>query len=177
MRKSILLLTLMISCIPCLAQKYKEEWTGILMKEGAIMCFIFDYSNTVFDNYSFDDYCELDPDFSDDLKDAESRYWKTFLKEAVVNKWFKERKIKIRQNPDDADYFVVIIPSRFKKKGDFKGEMKLIDKEGNTLALFHNIWGVGGSFGSFTNLIGDAYERHAMAMCEIFGNAMKEGKL
>lgn len=175
-KKYFILLSLLIS-LSCPAQNYTEHWSGTQFKAGSSLSFNFDYTGTKFNNYDYEDIVAIDPDFPKDLIDAELKYKNTFFKCSLKDKGFKDRNINVKIVPNDPDYIIVIHPYDFKRKGDFIGEMTIVDKAGNKVAYFENINGFGGTFGSLANLIGDAYKQHAEIMCKILGDAMREGKL
>lgn len=179
MKKLLLPLCLLLFSLACPAQiyNYTEHWSGTRLKAGSSISFTFDYTDTKFNNYDYEDLVAIDDDFPEDLQDAELKYKNTFFKCSLKDKGFKGRNINVKIVPKAPDYFIVIHPYEFTRKGSFVGRMSIIDKDGNVIAWFEDIRGFGGTFGSLANLIGDAYKNHAEAMSKILGEAMIKGKL
>lgn len=178
MKRFLVSFFLLINVFSVLAQNYSEEFHGAQLEKGSTLAFVFDYTDTKFKMiFTFEEYLAIDPDFAEDLHEAEMRYVKQFSLKAADNKMFRERELRVQIIYKDPDYRIIIHPYAFNEQGSFVGEMKILDREDNVIAVFQNISAEGGAFGSYTNLIGDGYENNAKKMVPRFARAMKKGYL
>lgn len=153
MKKIIFILALFVSIT---AGAQKLTWYQEIPKECSKINITFDYSTALMKGMSFDENVIEDEAFPQDVREAETRFITTFNNYAS-----RHKNAFLISRAIDFDYFMVVIPSIIRPNGDFKGDIVIRNKDGETIAKMEKISKRGGTYGSFPNLMGDGYENVA----------------
>ena len=179
-RKYLITVLSLLLAIPCFAQRDFEnhrvipDWKNVKIPDDSKIGVVFDYSNTVFKGLSYEDYCDLDEDFSKDIKESESRFILRFVD--LLTK-MRKKSLYYSKSLENASYIMTIIPNSLADNGTFNGEVVIKDKEDNIIASFKVINCYGGKIGSYTNLIGDGYENMAKYLVDAIQSGINRKKI
>ena len=166
--------------IPCFAQRDFEshrvipDWNNVKIPDGSKIGVVFDYSNTIFKGLSYEDYCDLDKDFSKDIKESESRFILRFVD--LMSK-LRKKSFYYSKSLENANYIMTVIPNTLADNGTFNGIVVIKDKEEKVIASFKVMNCYGGKIGSYTNLIGDGYENLAKYLVDTIQSGINRKRI
>lgn len=150
------------------AQVYSTaDWGSFKLRGDEKFGVMFDYKGGEYNGYPYKEFIDEFPDFLTEVKEVESRFI------AEINDCFsdssKERLSRLRFTTklDNKEYILLVRIGQVDKHGDTGVNAYIVDKNG-IVASLKNVWGDGGRFGSFSNLMGDGMENVARNIYKSF---------
>ena len=199
MKRILLIALTVVMQLPLNAQKLVTD--GFLLPEDGVVSVTFDYGKARLKDMPFTGFCDLNPEFLNEKKDAEKRFIermnnniKVFAKESEATLWgglkktnrhFRGEKTSVYDvvcnliflpDKDASVMKIVVIPSAVDSDGNFSGVVVLTNGAGES-ATIEDVKGKGGTFGSFVNLMGDGFESAADKICRVIVRAIIKDRL
>ncbi len=156
MKKTLFLVFVLMLCITSVhAQKSKKISLDFLKNEKELNV-IFDYSEAKFEKKLAEDYFAQE--------NAKNKDWEAKYKEAMITKFIAaingelSNGCRVRRESQNVKYQLIVKVIKIDDDCDTDAEILVTEINSiNILAQF-SVYGAAGSFGSFTNLCGDAIE-------------------
>lgn len=158
----ITLLGLIIAVSPSFAQfqqtpRASVDWNGIKLPDNTVIAISFEIENAKFGGLSYKDRVAVDPELATDLPDAVQRCVDSANHE--MKKWvqsYRPQTIFFTAETEGREYHIHFIVKSVWSDGYTIADATFTTPTG--VAIFSNLRGPGGQYGSFVNLMGDGFE-------------------
>ena len=130
----------------------KVDWNGIKLADNIVIGISFDIAKAKFAGLSYEDRCEVDPELKTDFQEVVARFIKSANDE--MGKYIYE--IYFSPKVEGKDNYIVFNVKTVGQGGWIIADAKLVTPSG--VATFTDLYGKGGVFGTFMNLMGDGCE-------------------
>ena len=130
----------------------KVDWNGVKLEENIVIGVSFVVDKATFGGLSYEDRCEVDPELVTEFQDAVARCVNAAnnkLEEYVYNIYFGTKT-------EGKPYTLTFNVRSVSTNGHVIADAVLVTPTGT--AIFTNLHGNGGVYGSFVNLMGDGFE-------------------
>ncbi len=154
MKKYLLLAGLLLCCIPSMAQKLTSGSLEPVFAQDKLNV-TFDFSQASIDGIRESSLLNVGGDRAKDWAEGKENICTKFMLAMLP---IVDNVISIGRF-DDAPYTLVFIPKTFDDDGEVRGDAKVVDADGNVIAVISKINGDGGRWGTYMNLCGDAMEK------------------
>lgn len=151
MKKYLILALALCLSLAANAQKVTSGSVATIFQEQTLNV-TFDFSQAVIDGIKEATLLNVGGERARDWQEGKEDICSKFILAMVP---IVDQVITVGNYPDAA-YTLVFIPKTFDDDGEVRGDAKVVDKDGNVIAVITKINGDGGRWGSYMNLCGDS---------------------
>ena len=162
MKRVSILAVLLLSVISIHAQKVTKGSFSVLANEKTVNITI-DYKDSKIDKVPFEAFLESEEKWEEGYKEIMSKFIKSVNQNSNI----------IYTSKQATNYQLVFKAINVDEDGETSGNLLLLDKDGNVIAIAEKFNANGGRFGSQTNLMGDASERLGKKVAQFIKKQLK----
>ena len=159
MKRLLIILFLIVFVFPAALAQTVENWNGLVVPQNTIFGVHFVIKpGATFGGLSYKDRTEIDPAVETEFNNEVQRCIN------AANSYFRENAITAAKtfhfSPkyEDRKNLIIFYVKSVSENGDTVADVKIVTSEFLKEATIRDLWGKGGRFGCFTNLMGDGFE-------------------